>query len=87
MPNKLFEKQKDEINNELPSRDFKIEDYDIESSKIITNNLCDEDLNILSYRLNKDKWFLYIRLQILLLNFINLDSFYIQYKYRYIIKV
>ncbi|CAD8060359.1 unnamed protein product [Paramecium primaurelia] len=55
LPNKLFEKQKDEINNELPSRDFKIEDYDIESSKIITNNLCDEDLNILSYRLNKDK--------------------------------
>ncbi|CAD8166167.1 unnamed protein product [Paramecium octaurelia] len=56
IPNKLFEKQKDEINNELPSNDFKIEDYDLESYQIVTNNLCDEDLNILSYRIkNQDK--------------------------------
>lgn len=54
----------------MPSRDFKIEDYDIESSKIITNNLCDEDLNILSYRINKDKWmFIYINQDIIFFDF------------------
>lgn len=27
-----------------------MEDYDIESSKMITSRLCDEDLNIISYK-------------------------------------
>lgn len=27
-----------------------MEDYDIESSKLVTSKLCDDDLNILSYK-------------------------------------
>ncbi|CAD8058559.1 unnamed protein product [Paramecium primaurelia] len=50
LPPKIFEKHSDEINNELPSKEMKIEDYDLESSNMITSGLCDEDLNILSYK-------------------------------------
>ncbi|CAD8070274.1 unnamed protein product [Paramecium sonneborni] len=50
LPQKLFEKHCDEINNELPSKEMKMEEYDLESSNMITSVLCDDDLNILNYK-------------------------------------
>ncbi|CAK77739.1 unnamed protein product (macronuclear) [Paramecium tetraurelia] len=50
LPHKLFEKHSNEINNELPSQEMKMEDIEIESSILITTGLCDDDLNILNYK-------------------------------------
>lgn len=60
---------------------MKIEDYDLESSNMITSGLCDEDLNILSYKkINiHQNWFIWLNKQylylIIILFYYNLNDY------------
>ncbi|CAD8074824.1 unnamed protein product [Paramecium sonneborni] len=55
LPHRLFKKHSYDINNELQSKDIQIEDYDLESSYMITSVLCEDDLNLLNYNHNQKR--------------------------------